>query len=130
MTDAQKTLMELAISECRDDCSYTDDHFPLRLPCPKSGSWINYPPYITHNGCDCIDGYIFNPDPDALWDAVRAKGWDLTMHITVGYPERIYIGNGRGLGKQIAAVKEKDKLRGQAAIQEAVARAVRNEDGH
>ena len=75
-------------------------------------------------------GYLFNDSPDALWDAVRVKGWQVdynvgaekcgdTVEVYPEYPEDSY-----GTYKLLAEVNPLEKIFGQAAIELAVARAL------
>ena len=80
-----------------EDCNGSGVRYPFRLPCPciryleqRESDWLRCLPCgscgYEHNGhagdeaygpcihCDGL-GYIFNADPDVLWDAVRARGW-------------------------------------------------------
>ncbi len=109
-------------------CLGSGRRYPLRVGCPSCHG-VGEIQHMTHeippSPCNLCGGlsFIFNDSSDALWGAVWAKGWDLTLYVTVGYPERIQIGNGKGLGKIIGTVREKDKLRGQTALETALARA-------
>lgn len=162
MTDAQQALMELGVPcQCAKgppafsgpgikgfstspDCSCEGSgiRYPLRLPCPDGECQRNKgkvlwtfegqdTQFIDHAECGGST-FLFNPDPDALTDAIRAKGWKLEF---IAEPEcegdHVVIRGWNGEEFSVIGVADYDEdgLRGQAAIQEAVARAVRNEDG-
>lgn len=59
-------------------CSGSGVRYPLRFPCPKCSTRVGGEDMWWAKCHECDDNKsIFNPDADALWDAVRAKGWRL-----------------------------------------------------
>ena len=99
-------------------CQGSGLRYPLRQKC-----YCN--PHILFEDNEC-PGFIFNADPDALTEFVRAKGWS-GEHV-FGWGEygdcvAIYTLDGEELG----SVDRDDSLRGQAALQLAVYRAMEGE---
>ena len=77
--------------------------------------------------------YVFNPDPDVFWDAVRAKGWKLSVDTGIEGGDSIVVWNAKdidclsfiaGVGGEDADVLEDEGLRGQALLQTALHRAM------
>ncbi len=62
-------------------------------------------------------GYLFDDSPDALWDAVRAKLWEIEVSAVTMLGTMVTV-NGN------PHVAPREGLRGQAAIELAVARAL------
>ncbi len=56
-------------------CAGSGVRYPLRRSC-WCMAYVAFGPDSDHgNTPQCKDGYLFNTDPNALWEAVRAKGW-------------------------------------------------------
>ncbi len=66
-------------------------------------------------------GYLFDDSPDALWDAVREKGWTITHW---SYPNEPGDTVSVDAGEVLRMVSPAEELRGQAAIELALARAL------
>jgi len=112
------------------DCGGSGVRYPLRKICPGE----------THNPCHeeikclwsyeyrelptCTDGYVYNDAPDALTEAVRAKGWDYKI---VSFKDGDYamirgcMVNGT---RDRGVVIPDEELRGYDALKLAVCRAI------
>lgn len=105
------------------DCQGSGVRFPFRLPCP--GDIDDGCPYTHQDNMDGMDtcppcnglGYIFNPDPDILWGAVRARGWFVCFFQYYEWDEAVIQNRN---GDPIATTTKKEGLRGQAALQRGV----------
>ena len=114
---------------CRaPDCRGSGVRYPFRRPCPgllKFGEYhcyVDFPNREDDYPCPCSGklGYVFNPDPDVLWEAVRAKGWSMRhechVHSTGDYVFIFLPGD----YDPVSMVNAEDGLRGQAALQTAL----------
>ncbi len=107
------------------------DHYGINQPRGRC-IWCESDSYPSTQSClndpECHEccglGYLFDDSPDALWDAVRAKGWSIdfeqwpsgdTVIILSMYERWESVGDG---------VIYEEGLRGQSAIELAVARAL------
>ena len=126
--------------EC-PDCQGSGKQFPLRLPCRYSkmvltacpetcddeGFHLHPKPVHQEDCTHCVNGFIFNPSADALWEAIRAKGWWGGIY-QYGEPwnadsaEVYMFGENKGVGVVLAS----EGLRGQAAVETALARTKEN----
>lgn len=110
------------------DCGGSGVQHPLRVACPGT----HYPPYLNdiHHHEDCLcggpGGHVFNPDPDALTVAIRAKGWEReekSRHFSNGDAILLYGWEGNTYHR-LAIVVEEDGLRDRHALLLVTARAV------
>ena len=105
------------------DCQGSGKQFLLRKPCPESiprqGRECEIPCSPDCEGeCEGV-GYVFNDSPDALWDAIRARRG--TYYRVEGFDD----GNAVLIYGTLHGLVDHDEgLRGQAAIELAVARAL------
>lgn len=95
------------------------------------GSGRVYPlrrkPRYTYEGCE---PYVFNDAPDALWDAVRAKGWRILIETEV-HIRVVKIVPNDDVGEcyqQLSRFDWNGELWGQAALELAVLRALEASD--
>ncbi|KKN75614.1 hypothetical protein LCGC14_0378520 [marine sediment metagenome] len=104
MNDIQTSLMDFPVpyhvdpvsaQECDETCpcDMTNIRYPLRLPCRYSkmvltacpetcddeGFHLHPKPVHQEDCTHCVNGFSFNPSADALWEAVRAKGWKVVV---------------------------------------------------
>ena len=127
-------------------CQGSGRRYPFRLPCPGTNIYGGEDPETCWNGllkgnpfdpsynarrCDTCSGlgYVFNPDPDVLWDAIRAKGWHITLETDEdGDMVLIFARLGGESYDFRSEVMTEEGLRGQAALQTAVHRAMEAHD--
>ena len=121
------------------NCQGSGVRYPFRLACPECE---RVPGFRDECGACNGLGYVFNPDADVLWEAVRAKVWVMAVDQGKGsqgdmvfvwslredgsYDERIgFVSN----GSLVIPDSGKDEgLRGQAALQTALHRAMEETD--
>lgn len=118
-------------------CDMTHRRYLFRLACPDFMCKVGQHPApiagprmasLTCPHCQGLS-YIFNADPDVLWDAVRAKEW--SIQITAWGPiesDQVLVWfNPDDQAKLRAEVQISEGLRGQAALQTALHRAMEAE---
>lgn len=102
-------------------CQGSGRQYPLRTLClRKSTALIN--PQHPKRCKECINGYLFNDAPDAIWDAVRAKRGDIlisSLHDQPGNSIEVNLWDG-GYGN----VEADEGYQGQEALERVTLRAL------
>ncbi len=107
-------------------CQGSGLRYPLRLPCPKCAARVGGEDMGWEKCHQCNNAKnVFNPDPDALWDAVRANGGTLRAWIDGDQ----FVSECR-LGSPMNEPRVAKAGTSSEAIQTAVARALEKEDQH
>ncbi len=119
-------------------CQGSGKQFPLRKACSQCQGRREYidfnsriPAMMDCTLCAGL-GYLFNDSADALWDAVEAKGWDISIHAYAKHGTEVaifYYDQGvrqyRPGTALIGGGKDGDEgLRGHTAMEVGVARAL------
>lgn len=120
------------------ECKGTRVRYPFRLACPGTVIYGGEEPETCWNGrltgnrfdpnynerqCETCAGlgFLFNPDPDVLWEAAEDKGWDIVLDTGMeGGITTVMVGVDWRGRKELSRVTG---LRGQAALQTALAKA-------
>lgn len=152
-TQVRATLMEFTVL-CPANGPVHDWHNDTELACTDcQGSGVLYPlrrecPSETHNPCTkefgytvsgmsyyeqidiptCASGYVFNDNPDALTEAIRAKGWGVKLQGWLGGDDIvIYPDIENCLKPSIARVLLTEHICGRSAMELALMRAMEAE---
>lgn len=115
------------------DCGGSEERHPLRQPviayCNPLRFDLGYESCTKESEGDCqghVTGYVFNLDPDALTDAIRAMGWsrwEFSLPAAEGDAVSIY-GYVDGEWQEVAKTSIEEEIRGRHALLLATARAV------
>ncbi len=131
--DRQAYLAEHMSVPFYDNCGHPDGlRYLLRRNCWCT-AYAAFSPEDDHGGTpQCKDGWLYDDRPNALTEAIVDRGWravhsiESPYHIVEIYKPDGYSPTGSTL---IGMVDSNDKLRGQEALEVALYRACRAEEG-
>lgn len=134
--DGQQQRTQTTNDDCKT-CHGSGGRYPFRLACPECKRFPGF-----RDECGACSGlsYVFNPDPDVLWAAVRASGgpnlgdfWTIQVETFCWGGDSVQIHHGQGgyteprVERIIGHVLTTEGLRGQAALEAALHRAMEAE---
>lgn len=129
MVSSQTTMTRAGVqAKLAEVVVLPDGTFPLQTEC-WCMAYAPYSPESDHGKTpQCTDGWLFNDAEDALTEAIRAKGWILDVFADPSDEGDWVIIYRSPIDDNPATVKPSEGLRGRAAVEQALLRAVEQEE--